>query len=693
MCIYKNHILNGSWNGCVTYKTKEYKIHAGTIFDISCYNDNIITCSTDRSVCILNKKFDILLQIYDYRNRIFRCGFVTNTSFVEKLLYNNEMTPKHNIKNQEALIFYILTECGNLRIYYEREVIYDYKDLDVNITSVSFYNNSLYLGYDDGSVEEKKIMQCMYITKADLFCVNNDDIIVYHNKQIKNVKIDIKINKVFASKSGKIYFTSYNTLYVLKNNTYCVVNKFAEAIINIYENAIVFAQNIVFTSLCYKEIIEQYNVKNVTSNYKNFFGTRDGFLRYKNIQYKISDDAITGICEKNDNIYLSCRDGHVYILCAKYINAMINKYTNQQITLTPTFRRKYISTHFLEGLFVDIDIFTYYFANNCLIVASFFAKECYYIGFKPKHFAITIDKFYYTKNDELYCVDLDRKKIKIANDFTHCCYNNENKMMCVSTPYHIFFYVNDHISDRLEICEVSVIKTIENKNVVGTLKGRIYFCVYYNNMIVENTCIDTKERVIDLEISKLENKSYLVYLLGNNSIHFVSFDKHESKSIAKVQHKHTYTALHMIRNKVIFMARVDGSIEMLDWDKKEVKKWINVSTMVIHKIAYVECIQKFVIICNDHTFAIVDKQCKIETISNHTGPIIDFVLIDNVFIATLGIDKRLHFVSLHDYTVKQAIKTSVYKPACLVKKDGDLYVFGCGYERYSISKILSGTSN
>ncbi|KAM0673353.1 hypothetical protein GVAV_003042 [Gurleya vavrai] len=86
-----NNIVSGTWDGTIQIKNKKAKIHDGTVYEIKKHKKLFISCSTDRSVCIFDKNFNIILKEYDLRNRIFKCGFITDKKAIEKLLkrYHN----------------------------------------------------------------------------------------------------------------------------------------------------------------------------------------------------------------------------------------------------------------------------------------------------------------------------------------------------------------------------------------------------------------------------------------------------------------------------------------------------------------------------------------------------------------------------------------------------------------------------
>lgn len=679
MCAYNNDVLCGSWNGCVTYNKKEHKIHAGTIFDINFCSNYIITCSTDRSVCVLNTKFDKVLQIYEYRSRIYKCGFVTSASLAEYGIQTMQTS---------SVLFYTLTECGKLRIYCNKDVVYEHKDLDASITAVCVYKNAIYIGYDDGTVEQAKSHICKYLGKADLFCANNDMIMQYHDNKIDNVAVNYKIYKLFVSKTNNVYFAAYKSLYMLQSDKAVLVREFAKKINNVYDNAVVFADTIMFTTPCYTQTIQEYSAKNVTSCYKDFFGLRNGTVWYKKIEFVVSKDAITGICEKDADLYMSCRDGYVYIVGTKTIQDAIYKHKDKKVSIKLQTKRKYITTQFLEGLFVDKDVYTYYFANNCLVVSSFTVKKSYKIGFRPKRYVLTKDKFLYVKNDDLYSVDIDKRQQRMQASYKHGCYSQANKKMYLCTPYHIFLFANNCLIDRLEIHDISVIQTIDKYVVVGTLQGQLHVCEDYNNMIVEVAQFDVEERVLDICVDIVANKLRIVYLLSSNALCVACYDGENVTMMHKMQKTRQYTTVHMTKEKSICIGSSNGYIAKYSIDKKTVQDCTKVGTMVIHKIVHIADAQIHIVASDDHTIAIVDKKGNCKTIACHSGPVTDFALHNNKYVIALGSDKTISVVDVDSSAVVKTMRTCVYKPAFLVINNDILHIFGCGRETHDMKEIL-----
>ncbi|EJW01844.1 hypothetical protein EDEG_03673 [Edhazardia aedis USNM 41457] len=99
--IYNDKHYFGTWMGTISTKEKTYKMHAGTIYDISFSRNFMISCSTDRCVSIYDIHNDKeVFKCFNYSYRIFKCGFIEDKDFIHKVEDHNKTITEINIKKK-----------------------------------------------------------------------------------------------------------------------------------------------------------------------------------------------------------------------------------------------------------------------------------------------------------------------------------------------------------------------------------------------------------------------------------------------------------------------------------------------------------------------------------------------------------------------------------------------------------------
>lgn len=677
---YKNRLYSGSWDGKLRINKKEIQIHDGTIYDIKVRKNIIATCSTDRSICIIKHR-NILYRVYDYRNRIYKCGFVENKIFIRRIHDLNKIKSWSFSyeRKKHPIYYYSITECGKIRFYMNDQIIYEYDTKEFGIENIYIICDCFYIYFRNGSVRSHSIPSFQMLGQAELFIIDKNEAIIYYDKKIMGATIKCK---VIQKCEDTLFCAHTNKLYKINNNEAVIVNSFESAIIKIEHDAIICIDRIYFTKNEHKEIKKVYLVRNITSHYRKYFGTRKGDLIFKNLRIKISQDAITGIKTIENKIFLSSRDGFIYVLDKLEIEelAKINRVNDsepknkiyewgQLIKVNINYLgKKYITNDFLEGI-VDYNesFFTFSLSENKVHIHTLTNTTSIEIGFKPKRYFIDEKTFYFIKENKLYSVNLKLEKLCHNQDYMHFIETSHGNFYCTNT--FIEYKIYTKTIDKLICPGISTTKNHLDLLFIGTLTGIFKVLKIEKNIVFEVYSRDFSGRIMDLIYY---NGIILLDSFGN--IHFSDIHYNFYKTI---NFGILMTTINIFNDK-IYLGTGNGVIYILnDFNLNILHSKHDCS---INKIININ--DKIASIGDDHRLIIDDI-----IINEHSGPIVDIINCpDDKIFFTLSIDKFVRVFN-YDYEVIQKLKTCIYNPKKLCFDDNSLMVIGSGVEKLNFNKL------
>lgn len=663
----------------------EKKIHDGTIYDINIFEKYVISCSNDRSICLMDFKLNLLFRVYNNKDRFFRCNLIIDSKFIEKL---NNLKKNHDVKIgnfnfNEDIYYYGITDNGNLRIYQNNNLFYKYEPETAMIESIFVNNGILTCGYKSGIVQTKHIDK-----------INKDEDF-FANKKIKN-EIDTILGfkpKILQKINNSVYATKKNKLYKVVNKTVEQIMQFDTPIINITHRNITLTDGIVFTSENYEKIEKKYELKNITATKDKFIGTRFGFLIYGLFSFKICDDALTGILILNNNVYISSRDGNIYFIFnfkapfhkIEIPHSKIMREDLISIKLDCIGKKK-ISNDFLEGLLlINNKIYSFSFSHNSLNIYSFTDKSSFYIGCKPKTYYFIEKTFYFQKKLLLYNFELNIKEQNHEDQFLGSLYTNDN--LYLFTENYLLNIIDGKITDNQYCPEISVVKFLYDKIFVGSQSGKIHILQEYENKTWEIFQTNIKTRIIDINTYSTNNKRYIIVLDGFGVITKILIESDyplEEIGQFKILFVHSF---YFIDN--LYLISSDGNLFSYNENESLPITYIK----QLHQCAFVQTRSFKIDECNyflsfgdDHKINCYDQNLiKIHSVIYHCGKIVDLLIIEGGRIAiSLSIDKTVVAFSIPNLNLIWRKKIKVNNPKRLMQKNG-LYILGQGYEIIKIN--------
>lgn len=647
------------------------RIHDGAIYNIYVDDDYIMTCSNDRSICVMDKDLNILHRVYNNKDRFFKCHPITDSKFITSM---NRFS-KNQSSDDELIYYYGVTDNGNLLIFCNNALCYKYEPHNGMVNCIYISEGALMCGFNSGMLQRKYIEEIEQVSVP--YCYQ-----LMYDQAVYNSFLGFKPNAVIEL-NDQVYIAKKDEILDNKMN---VVLACDSPIIKLEHKMVVLTDKVLLTSENYRIVTKQYILRNVTAAKNGFIGTRAGYLLYDIYEIKISDDAITDILLYGDEIYLTSRDGCIYLLPnifteQKFTEKILNLCDLTQMKPHKIYRKRY-SNDFIEGFLVlDSNIYTYSFSFNCLNLHSFTGSQSYFIDYRPKKYFFVNEYFYFIRKSNIFGMKLNREETIHEDLFIGSLITK--KSLFLITENTIMTIVNAKIYDKYYTSEISVVTCFYDTIFVGSQNGQIKVLKEYNNRLWEIYESTIQTRILDINQYSYNGNNYILFFDGFGAITRMSLSIGYKLELLNRSNIFYTNSFYFTNN--LYLSSSEGALYSFSGTCKITENAKRLHGCSQRKFVVVGNEEYLLSIGDDHRINCYDREFSLrKSLNCHTGSIVDLIVLEHKQVAlSLSIDKTIVAFTIPSLNVIWKGRTNINKPRGLLNYEG-FYVLGQGYERIDV---------